>query len=115
MWSDGRIVEDEVAALDRLQTQLGLSEDEAAEIEREVMGMTKEDALVEDMGTNTPVPDEIASEGTISGGGTLTPRTGRGAAASPHGEFRRSSRQNRSDREKITLNSRLLKNVKIVT
>lgn len=84
MWSDRRIVPEEITALVTLQGQLGVSEDEAAAIEREVIGMTKEEALVTGMGTNTPAapvapvpasaPDPSGGldvSSTLSGGGTM--------------------------------------------
>ena len=52
MWADGRIVPDEISTLVTLQQHLGVCSEDAAELERSVMGMTKEEALVSGMGTN---------------------------------------------------------------
>ena len=80
MWSDGRIVEEEVASMTQLQKRLGITEQDAAEIEREVMGMTKAEALVEGLGTNTPAPpvpaEDPSGELTYSGTPTMSPGGG---------------------------------------
>ena len=60
MWTDGRIVMDEVSQLVTAQATFGLSSEQAAAMEREVMGMTKEEALVSAMGTNAPAAPAAA-------------------------------------------------------
>ncbi len=100
MWADGKIVSEELVVLGTLQQQLGIPADEVAAIEREVMGMTKEEALVAGMGTNVPKPPPAQpmpvsppdSFDTFSGGGTMAgsppPAGGPGAALAPGSTLR---------------------------
>jgi len=82
MWTDGKIIPEEVTTLTTMQSQLGISPEDAATIERDVMGQTKEEALVAGMGTNVPgslpldsqsAPSPGSSDvlGTFSGGRTF--------------------------------------------
>ena len=86
-WSGGNLSEVDLASLAQLQTALALTEEDAAAVEREVMGMTKSEALASgdaEVSPITPVPTasgESGAEDFTFSGPTISPGRSGGVAA----------------------------------
>ncbi len=78
-WKDGVLTTEEYSMLLALQQRFGLSEEQAGDLERQVLGMTKEEALVHGLNQSAPpVPATgmrpgtgAPAGGTLSGGETI--------------------------------------------
>ncbi len=72
-WQKGRIDPTEVSHLANLQASLGLTSEEAEQLEQEVLGMTKEEAMIRGLGADAPSPNRANDK--ISGLRTEAPRS----------------------------------------